>query len=72
MLLPERWHDLADASQGTLFVAIPSDGEVLIGIATRAELPQIRAMVADSLTHARRGISGQVYRWSPQGWIVAE
>lgn len=72
MLLPERWHDLADASGGALFVAIPSDDDVLIGTATRAELPQMRAMVAESLAHARRGISGQVYRWSPHGWVVAE
>lgn len=72
ILLPERWHDLAVASGGTLFVAVPSDGEVLIGTATRDELPPLRTMVANSLAHARRGISGQVYRWSPQGWVVAE
>lgn len=72
MLLPERWHDLADASQGTLFVAIPSDGEVLVGTATSAELPKLRAAVAESLAHARRAVSGLVYRWSPQGWVVAE
>lgn len=72
LLLPERWHDLADASGGTLFVAVPSDDDVLIGTATKAELPQLRTMVADSMAHARRGISAQIYRWSPQGWVVAE
>ena len=72
MLLPQRWHDLADASGGTLFIAVPSDDNVLIGTATKEELPQLRTVVADSLAHARRGISGQVYRWSPQGWVVAE
>lgn len=72
MLMPERWHDLADASGGTLFVAVPSDDNVLIGTATKAELPQLRAMVADSMAHARRGISSQIYRWSPQGWVVVE
>jgi hypothetical protein len=72
MLLPERWHDLADASGGTLWVAVPSDGEVLIGTAAREDLPKLRTMVAQSFDHARRGISARIYRWSPQGWIVAE
>ncbi len=72
MLLPERWHDLADASAGSLFVAIPSDGEVIIGIAGKDDLPKLRTVVADSYGHASRGISPLIYRWSPQGWIVAE
>ncbi|MEG3143767.1 hypothetical protein U1839_03795 [Sphingomonas sp. RT2P30] len=72
MLMPERWHDLADASGGTLFVAIPSDDNVLVGTATRAELSALRTMVADSMAHARRGVSPLVYRWSPTGWVVAE
>jgi len=72
ILLPERWHDLADAANGTLFVAIPSDGDVLVGIASKDELPKLRTYVAEQYRAASRGISPLVYRWSPQGWVVAE
>lgn len=72
MLLPERWHDLADASKGTLFIAVPSDGQVVIGVASPADLPELRTLIADLYRQARRGISTQVYRWSPHGWVVAE
>lgn len=72
MLLPERWHDLAEASKGTLFVAVPSDGQVVVGVATPADLPKLRTVVADLYRQASRGISTQIYRWSPHGWVAAE
>ena len=72
MLLPERWHDLAEASKGTLFVAVPSDGQVVVGVAAPADLPKLRTLIVDLYRQASRGISTQVYRWSPHGWVVAE
>lgn len=72
LLLPERWHDLADATHGTLFVAVPSDANVLIGTATKEELPKIQALVAEDYRTASRGVSPLIYRWSPSGWVVAE
>jgi len=72
MLLPERWHDLADASKGTLFIAVPSDGQVVVGVATPADLPALRTLIADLYNQSSRGISTQIYRWSPRGWVVAE
>lgn len=72
LLLPERWHDLADATHGALFVAVPSDANVLIGTASKDELPKIRTLVAEDYRTASRGVSPLIYRWSPSGWVVAE
>ena len=72
MLEPERWQALALATGGRLFVAIPSDDNVLIGTAgSGKDLQQIQKLVADSYATAARGISPFVYRWSPTGWVVA-
>lgn len=72
MLEPERWQSLALATGGRLFVAIPSDDNVLIGtVGSGKDLQQIQKLVADSYATAGRGISPFVYRWSPTGWVVA-
>lgn len=73
MLEPERWRALALATGGRLFVAIPSDDNVLIGtVAPGKDLRKIEKLVAESFATAGRGISAYVYRWSPQGWVVAK
>ena len=73
MLEPERWRALALATGGRLFVAIPSDDDVLIGtVEPGKDLRKIETMVAESYATAGRGISPHVYRWSPTGWIIAK
>ena len=72
MLEPERWQSLALATGGRLFVAIPSDDDVLIGtVAPGEDLRKLQKLIADSYATASRGISPLVYRWSPTGWVVA-
>ena len=73
LLRPERWRPLAEATGGTLFVAIPSDDNVLIGTAAPGDqLAKIRELVSEDYATAARGISPLVYRWSPAGWVPAK
>ena len=73
LLEPERWRSLALATDGRLFVAIPSDDNVLIGtVAPGSGLRKIEQLIAESYASAGRGISPHVYRWSSTGWVVAK
>ena len=73
MLLPERWRALAEATGGRLWIAIPGDNDVMIGTTkSAADLAKLRKLAAEEYRLAPRGISPEVYRWSPDGWIRAE
>lgn len=71
MLRPERWADLAKATGGRLFIAIPGDNGVLIGMTKVGENPnKLKALAAEEFRLAPRGISPRVYRWSAAGWVA--
>ena len=73
LLRPERWRALAEATGGKLFVAVPADNEVVIGvIEPGAPLAKVRELVSEAYSTASRGISPIVYRWSPNGWVAAQ
>lgn len=73
LLQPDRWRPLALATGGRLFVAVPSDNDVLIGtVESGPDLRALEKLVAQSYAAAGRGISPHIYRWSPTGWEVAK
>lgn len=73
MLRPERWQALNVASGGRLYLAIPSDNEVIVGITdTDQDLIKLRELISQEYALAARGISPLVYRWAPGGWVTAK
>ncbi|MGN6820765.1 MAG: hypothetical protein ACTHJR_19075 [Sphingomonas sp.] len=73
LLRPERWRALAEGTNGMLFVAVPSDNNVLIGtVPPDASLAKLRELVSQDYATASRGVSPLIYRWSPGGWVAAK
>ncbi len=66
------WRALA-AAQGEILVAIPSEGMMIVARAAAiADLAGFRRATREAFDGAERQISDSVYRWTEQGWVVAE
>lgn len=71
MLIEEGWDQLALASKGKLFVAVPADNLVLVGlIDDGAALEKLRAAVREDFQAAERGVSPLVYRRVNGKWLA--
>lgn len=73
ILLADGWSDLARTTNGALFVAVPGDNEVVVGLASNDEtLKRLRVVVAQDYQSAERPVSPHIYRWAAKGWEVAD
>ena len=72
LLLADGWGDLARSTDGALFVAVPGDNEVVVGLASDDQtLQRLRVLVAEDYRSAERPVSPYIYRWETKGWAVA-
>lgn len=72
LLNREGWRALA-AAQGGLLVAVPADNMMIVArAATVTDLAGFRRATREAFDTAERQISDSVYRWTEQGWVLAE
>jgi len=71
MLIEDGWDQLALASKGKLFVAVPADNLVLVGlIDDGAAFEKLQSAVRENFQTAERGVSPLVYRRVNGKWLA--
>ena len=72
ILLADGWSDLARMTGGALFVAVPGDNEVVVGLAKDDEtIKRLNPVVIQDYQSAERPVSPYIYRWATTGWAIA-
>ena len=72
MLDLDGWRVAAD-EQGELVVAVPASNMIIVSRrANLTDLPSFRAAVREQMDTAERGVSPNLYRWTPAGWAPLE
>lgn len=70
LLASEEWRTIADKVKGVLWIAVPADERVIVGVArSEADLAKLKAVVAQDYATAPRGISPLIFRWTAGGWV---
>lgn len=70
LLAADQWRARAKDVTGILWIAIPADERVVMGVARdEAELARLKPVVANDFATAPRGISPLIYRWTDKGWL---
>jgi hypothetical protein len=73
LLFPERWAAEAKRLRGNLLVAVPAADVVLYrGGKSTTAIKGLAEAAAFVQTQATRLVSTTVFRWTPDGWVVAE
>ena len=73
IMLVKGWDELAMASAGKLFVAVPGDNLALVGIVDEGDsLKRLQAFVKDKFAAADRGVSPLVYRRIDGRWFATK
>lgn len=69
LLAVDPWRERARGVTGILWLAIPADERVIMGVAhDEGELAKLKPVVANDFATAPRGISPYIYRWTSKGW----
>jgi uncharacterized protein YtpQ (UPF0354 family) len=69
LLATDKWQSLAKDVKGVLWVAVPADDKVVVGVARNEnELSKLKPVVAEDYATAARGISPLIFRWTERGW----
>jgi hypothetical protein len=72
LAFPDLFESLAEAFDGTLYVAAPSSNIVLYVDARRPDaLAQLQRATNAEFALARRPIAQSVFAWTPSGWEIA-
>jgi len=72
LLIAEGWKNLAEQTNGKLFITVAADNLVVAGLVDEGDvLRKLRLAVEEDFECAERGISPNVFRWSDKGWTAA-
>ena len=70
LMAADQWSALAKSVQGVLWIAVPADERVVVGVAkSEKDLEKLKAIVAQDYATAPRGISPLIYRWTGGKWL---
>lgn len=69
LLASEEWRSRARTLTGVMWIAVPADERVVVGVArSEEELSNLKSIVAQDYAAAPRGISPLIFRWTDGGW----
>jgi uncharacterized protein YtpQ (UPF0354 family) len=70
LLASDQWRSRAGTVTGVLWIAVPADERVVVGVArSEEELSKLKPVVAQDYSTAPRGISPSIFRWTDRGWL---
>ncbi len=72
LLLIEPWGALAETVKGELIVAAPTRDLVLYAGSEDQDALMALAIISQQAAQDAYGLSGQLYRWTPEGWVPLE
>ena len=70
LLATDQWRSRARTLTGVLWIAVPADERVVVGLArSEEELSKLKPVVAQDFATAPRGISPLIFRWTDGRWL---
>jgi hypothetical protein len=70
LLASDEWRSRARTVTRVMWIAVPADERVVVGVARSVEeLSRLKSVVAQDYTSAPRGISPLIFYWTDGGWL---
>lgn len=70
LLASDQWRSRASSATGVLWIAVPADERVVVGVArSEEELSKLKPVVAQDYSTAPRGISPSIFHWTDGRWL---